>query len=435
MKPSRPKEQRKPLTLEELEQQLLAIDDENEPNVPGVSNHSQIDIAERLNRIQQRMFKYSRLMTTHEKSLMTKIQLKQLSSGNKYLDDYYCNELHQRDDSSLPSDSNVKLPTLVKHTAPKIKRSLVSLDSALGKASMTSVRARRKVISAPKETAFSIKASAAMHLRVLTKIESLYLAALDIEELQHEHGEEETFEDNMNRLKKDIIDELTLDSVHTMSKEQLFSMIQFLNYEKGQKVIKRVCSYLPITQQIVFLEHIIVCLKFLDIVNAPFSKKSMQKINLFINNVIIPFTEEIGMYDEQQIAHIIDILFNFNNETQFYSNKICLVLGFVLLNALENCKTKNAELTDKCAELIFDCIEGNAIELFKYENVDEEIGFYSWQFLSFLAGFVKDEQRKVLVIELKDYIIQTVNSNDQNKIKNLDLFLSTLGLDSSQLKS
>lgn len=427
--------ERKPLTLEELEQELLAMETEKVPHSPASSVPQQQNISEKLNRINQQKLGYANLMTSHEKSLMTKIQLKQLSTGNKFLDDYYYNAVHQKSSSSTSSDSDVRLPALIRRTAPKLKRSMVSLDSALGKASMSSVRAQRKIRPVAKEAEFSIKASAAMHLRVLTKIESLLLASLDIEELQQKQNETENFEDELHKLKAEIVQELALDSTDVMNKEQLFCMIHFLNYDKGQKAIKRICSYVPVAQQIILLEQIVVCLKYLDIFGAPCSKKYVQKLNFFINNAIIPFIDALGKYTEQQLVQIITRLFDANAGMQFLSNKVCLVLCCILLNALENCKTKNVELTDRCADLIFDHIEGNAVELFRNAKLDDEVGFYSWQFLSFLAGFIKDEQRKTLVIELKDYILQTVMSEDQNKIKNLNLFLNTLGLDSSQLKS
>ena len=338
--------------MEEIEQQLLSID--NEQNLQPTP-HESIDIESKLNRIQERTIRYSNLMTMHEKCLMAKIQLKQLSSGNKYFDDYYSSMLHQRNIPSVAGDSNVKLPTFTRRAAPKMKRSLVSLDTALGKASMSSVRVPRKIHRVSRETEFSIQTGTAMHLRVLNKIESLYLAVLGIEELEYKHHDHgmENFQEALNKLKSGIIHELSLDSQVSMNKEQLLGMIQFLNYEKGQKIIKRICPYLSDEQQVILLERIITCLKYLDIINASFTGKLVQKLNLFINNAIIPFVDTIVTRNNEENIRIIHNLLDSSVAIQHLSNKVCLVLFCILLNALESAKDRNSALTSKCADLIF----------------------------------------------------------------------------------
>ena len=278
-----------------------------------------------------------------------------------------------------------------------------------------------------------------MHLRVLNKIESLYLYVLNVEEEEKKQHLAQSFsQETITANKNSIVDQLNLKE-RTLSREELMEMIQFLNFEKGKKVIKRICRHLNRQEQYILFVKIITALEYIDVAN-PSSCKSLASlsVNNFINHAISPFVECLEEIPEAELANLIsNCLFSKKRHAYIASSKVGLVLLCVLLNALENARHgESTQISLECGQEIFEGLEGCFAELFANSSSasDEEIDIYAWQFLAFLACIIREEAKKALVTELRETIMQIVNFGNEQKVKNLNVFLNALGLDVSQIK-
>ncbi len=380
-------------------------------------------------------------MTLHEKTMMAKIQINQLTTENKFLDDYYCQAFEERNESAKECSSALPRFAPRKPSGKTHRRPSISLESALGKFSVASVRVPRKAPKMiTKEADVSLKAGTAMHLRVLNKIESLYLYVLNVEEeVKKQYLEQSYSEEAIDLNKKLLVEQLNLKE-RALSREELMEMIQFLNFEKGKKVIKRICRHLNKQEQYILFVKIISALEYIDVTN-PSSCKSLASpsVNNFINYAISPFVECLEDIPEAELVNLIsNCLFSKKRYSYIASSKVGLVILCVLLNALENAR-RGAELTQlslECGQDIFEGLEGCFAELFSSSSSssDEEMDIYAWQFLAFLACTIREEAKKALVTELREKIMQIVNFGSKEKVKNLNVFLNALGLDVSQIK-
>lgn len=456
------------LTLEELENQLLSMKPVEDAPTPSIvkktvvfRNYEKIPESTNVAKMLKNKTAFSKFMTTQEKQLMAKIQIKQLTTDNKYLDDYYFDKFNEKSKNSLcslASESSKDLSLqylLTKQQTSKAKTkkkavAISTLESTLGKASVSSVRAHRKIAKfQPTNTSSEAQSAVSntMHLRVLACIESLFLHALNIEEVLHNAGVTEignnTFDSSTSSsidiLRQQIETDLRLSSTNfPLKKEHLIEMIQFLNFKKGIKVISKITPYLTSKSAYLLLRKILCCLEYVDVISAPASAPSATRhVNFFINNVIFPFIANVNELPYESILELLQEFIAKKDLSIILFRKTGIVISCVLLNRLEQLmgsNVKNEEFVEQSVgESFFKSLEDAFLDVFNDCSLDPEMEYYVWQFYAFLAGIIPEEKRKSLVFELRDKIISTIQTKTESSIKNLNLFLNALGLDASQI--
>nr|CAG8638374.1 1435_t:CDS:10 [Entrophospora candida] len=413
-------------------------------------------------REQEKISKYNGLMTQSDKDYVNRIQISQLVTDDPYADDFYCQVYsavrsrqpqphmgnfshhhggnngggfmgHERGrHRSRGSESGLfkmqqQVLRIVNDARRKPKLTQLSLEGALGKIALNSVRNPRQLLQVsakPHDTHNATVSSPGQqqqhfhqkipyitthgvmdHKKVLRSIENCFSAV----------------NDECSKIIKSMWDELRVD-------EQPVGA-GILSVRKGKKLIPRIIRYFASDQMISLLSVLVMNFESLDVCKGAIwgsqiygALTMLEDVELFMNTVVPPLLQ----YVAEAPIHIISRLFAFFLE----KNQIIWV---------SRCKVGLAFLTMflSRAEILK---QGHYVSLFPPfgYGIDD---MYVWQFLAAMAVGASIEQQHVLVTEVRERVIETISKANNrfasdktvHKIANVNLFLNALGLDASQL--
>ncbi|XP_035001530.1 protein PAT1 homolog 2 isoform X2 [Hippoglossus stenolepis] len=218
---------------------------------------------------------YCNLMTIKEREWITRLQMIQLQSENPYLEDYYYQEYYRRIEAKMAEEelgirSKREPPKL---TTPYITKTecyapVVHIEGSLGQVAVSTCYSPRRAISAvnaiqaqgPLEEQKDIRQQ---RLEVLSKIEKLFVALLEVEETERvktpvlSEAEErllvEKTQFKVQRIYSQLQNHYPADSggeflpfLHVSKGKKLLSrLLPFLKHDPALKILRIVTSNLP----------------------------------------------------------------------------------------------------------------------------------------------------------------------------------------------
>ncbi|CAJ0829392.1 11655_t:CDS:10 [Entrophospora sp. SA101] len=455
-------------------------------------------------REQEKISKYNGLMTQSDKDYVNRIQISQLVTDDPYADDFYCQVYsavrsrqsqphmgnfshhhggnngggfmgHERGrHRSRGSESGLfkmqqQVLRIVNDARRKPKLTQLSLEGALGKIALNSVRNPRQLLQVstkPHDTHNATVSSPGQqqqhfhqkipyitthgvmdHKKVLRSIENCFSAV----------------NDECSKIIKSMWDELRVD-------EQPVGA-GILSVRKGKKLIPRIIRYFASDQMISLLSVLVMNFESLDVCKGAIwgsqiygALTMLEDVELFMNTVVPPLLQ----YVAEAPIHIISRLFAFfleKNQIIWVSRcKVGLAFLTMFLSRAEILKQgggKNQSLPipdehellqwyfiineffkeiNDLYNRLFNLLQGHYVSLFPPfgYGIDD---MYVWQFLAAMAVGASIEQQHVLVTEVRERVIETISKANNrfasdktvHKIANVNLFLNALGLDASQL--
>ncbi|KAF7204448.1 protein PAT1 homolog 2 isoform X2 [Nothobranchius furzeri] len=209
------------------------------------------------------------LMTTKEKEWITRLQMIQLQSENPYLEDYYYQEYYRRIEAKMAEEElgirNKKEPP--KLTTPYITKTdtytpVVHIEGSLGQVAVSTCYSPRRAISAvhavqahcPEEH----KDTRQQRLEILCKIEKLFIALLEVEEMERmkttvlSEAEERRLMEKSQRKVECIYSQLQ----HHNSTASGEEFLPFLVVSKGKKLLARLLPFLKLDAALTVL-HVV----------------------------------------------------------------------------------------------------------------------------------------------------------------------------------
>ncbi|KAM4795613.1 protein PAT1 homolog 2 [Rhinophrynus dorsalis] len=255
---------------------------------------------------------YANLMSQKEKEWVIKLQMIQLQSENPHLDDYYYQAYYEKLERKLAEEELLgerkkKEPT--KLVTPYIQKaetyeSVVHIEGSLGQVAVSTCYSPRRAIDAisyvmPDE---DIKALGYQRLRVLKRIEKLFLMLLEVEELERKmsHIPEEQhvrFQQKQSYKVQRIYQTLKITPCHC-EEEAENEFLQLLQVGKGKKLISRLIGLLQSEQAKEILLIVVQHLAFL--IKNDSTEESLPVLYGPLTSIInrLAFTELIGVIQE-----------------------------------------------------------------------------------------------------------------------------------------
>lgn len=225
--------------------------------------------------------------------------------------------------------------------------------------------------------------------------------------------------DALREISQKVFDALNLET-------DFYVLVQFLKYSKGKKIVPRVLKIFSEAQKMMFLEKLVASFEYLDFMMENSDKSN---VDLFINSVLAHLIPFVSGLDFNVISALLSALLSKTSAYWIFMNKAGIVFVSVFMSRLEMLKTDSNLTFQPLVDQIFASLQGNFASLFK--NNDAE--FYVWQFLALLALNSSLDQKRTLVLELREIILRTVKSDNEPLIANMNVFLNALGIDASQL--
>ncbi|XP_026171870.1 protein PAT1 homolog 2 [Mastacembelus armatus] len=201
---------------------------------------------------------YCNLMTVKEKEWITRLQMIQLQSENPYLEDYYYQEYYRRIEAKMAEEelgirSRKEPPKL---TTPYIMKTesytpVVHIEGSLGQVAVSTCYSPRRAIGAvhavqaqgPLEEQ---KDTRQQRLEVLSKLEKLFVALLEVEETERmktpalSEAEERRLMEKTQRKVEHIYSQLQ----HHGPLDSGGDFLPFLLVSKGKKLLARLIPFL-----------------------------------------------------------------------------------------------------------------------------------------------------------------------------------------------
>ncbi|XP_053561933.1 protein PAT1 homolog 2 [Bombina bombina] len=255
---------------------------------------------------------YASLMSQKEKEWVIKVQMIQLQSENPHLDDYYYQEYYEKLERKLAEEELLgerKKREPTKLVTPYIQKaetyeSVVHFEGSLGQVAVSTCYCPRRAIDAvyyaiPDE---DIKAIGHQRLRILKRIEKLFLMLLEVEELERKipHLPEEQhvrFKQKQNYKVQRLYEALNVRPCND-NEETDNQYLQLLKVGKGKKLTARLLPFLQHEQAEEILRVIVQHLAFLIKNDAVEESLSVlySPVTVIINR--LSFTELIEILQE-----------------------------------------------------------------------------------------------------------------------------------------
>ncbi|XP_029462617.1 protein PAT1 homolog 2 isoform X2 [Rhinatrema bivittatum] len=256
---------------------------------------------------------YTCLMSPSEKEWVIKVQMIQLQSENPHLDDYYYQAYYEKLERKLSEEELLgerikREPT--KLVTPYIQKvetyeSVVHIEGSLGQVAVSTCYSPRRAIDAICHAVLDedMKALGYQRLRVLNRIEKLFLMLLDVEEMQQKMSllpeEQHLFFHEKQVQKVEYIFQClrpVAGACYTDEVEDEF--LQSLSVRKGKKLLARLIPYLRGDHAHEMLLAIVQHLPRL--IRNDIAEESLPVLYQPLNTVIcrLAFTELIGVLQE-----------------------------------------------------------------------------------------------------------------------------------------
>lgn len=469
------------------------------------------------------MSRYNGLMTQSDKDFINRIQISQLVTDDPYADDFYYQVYtairsrqpqpsistfspqlggsgfmgHERGrHRSRGSESGLlkmqqQVLRIVNDARRKPKLTQLSLEGALGKIALNSVRNPRQLLQVssksndihhvgPSNGSGSIHSQHQKipsisshgvidHRKILKSIENVYTAVLALEELRrnqpplprpyadHERVAVERWNEDYVELAKTMWEELR---VTEMSGCYPHPFISVLSVAKGKKVIPRVIRHcLPeqifnlITVLVSNFETLDVCKGAIWGPQGNVSPAMLEEVELFMNTVVPPLLQFVAESPLRIVIGLFGLFIERNNIVWVARSKVGLAFLTMFLSRAEILKQGGGAMQglpppeelemiqwQDLYNRLFSLLQNHFLSLYPpfMIGIDD---MYVWQFLAAMAVGASTEQQHVLVTEVRERVLETVIQASRlsadkasHKIANVNLFLNALGLDASQLK-
>ncbi|XP_054306920.1 protein PAT1 homolog 2 isoform X5 [Pongo pygmaeus] len=204
---------------------------------------------------------YANLMTRKEKDWVIKVQMVQLQSAKPRLDDYYYQEYYQKlekqaDEELLGRRNRVESLKLVTPYIQKAEayESVVRIEGSLGQVAMSTCFSPRRAIDAvPHGTQEQdIEAASSQRLRVLYRIEKMFLQLLEIEEGWKYRPPQPCFSEQQSNQVEKLFQTLKTQEQNNLE-ETADGFLQVLSVRKGKALVARLLPFLPQDQAVTIL--------------------------------------------------------------------------------------------------------------------------------------------------------------------------------------
>ncbi|XP_011796573.1 PREDICTED: protein PAT1 homolog 2 [Colobus angolensis palliatus] len=205
---------------------------------------------------------YANLMTRKEKDWVIKVQMVQLRSINPRLDDYYYQEYYQKlekqqaDEELLGRRNQVESLKLVTPYIQKAEayESVVRIEGSLGQVAVSTCFSPRRAIDAvPHGTQEQdIEAASSQRLRVLHRIEKMFLQLLEIEEGWKYRPPQPCFSEQQSNQVEKLFQTLKTQEQNNLE-EAADGFLQVLSVRKGKALVARLLPFLAQDQAVTIL--------------------------------------------------------------------------------------------------------------------------------------------------------------------------------------
>ncbi|KAJ3122591.1 Protein PAT1 1 [Nowakowskiella sp. JEL0407] len=362
----------------------------------------------------------------------------------------------QKGGANVLSQIKMKMERLIenrKKERPKGKH--LALEGSLGKISLNSVKHPRQMLSVMTKDIMKERehvdygpSKTLSRKAILLRVEKVYSLVLALEQLDREGPMEdlEEWAQQVESKKIALWEELRI--AENSGYGVIHPFIAFISVSKGKKIISRIIRYLTAEQILGMVVVIFSRMEFLDVCSETPDKNEM---NLFLQNIVPSIVGFISELPLPVINNLTQTILQ-NHEVRWVcTKKIGLIILTLLLSRAEILKQsiptgqpaieKDLMVWNELYGYLFSRLYGGFAELFtNFESKftdgvgieDDEV--YVWQFLSAVAvGAATMEQQRILVIEMRDRIIE--KSKVEKSLAHVNLFLSALGLgiDATQL--
>lgn len=292
---------------------------------------------------------------------------------------------------------------------------------------------------------------------MLATIEKLYTACFALEDVLDQGDDTDYDAQVAEQMRKtvsaDIAKILMLSGEEVWERDQIFRFVRILSLPKGRKAVFRAIRYMKpeVTGQ--FMARLMENLEYLDVFRPSIA---YAEIESFVNLILSPL---VPFVSESSPAFVVNLMVELLGKKSFLwlaLSRPGLILMCILLSRIEICKSivtpgsdEEALLTKdwaKTAKTLYDLLADRLNDFFHIPssptppkpgspNGGNRDGgdFYVWQFFALLALNAEPEDKKAMVVELRDRIMLCVQKGSQKDLANLNIFLNVLGLDSSQL--
>ncbi|KAM6202481.1 protein PAT1 homolog 2 [Rhynchocyon petersi] len=215
---------------------------------------------------------YADLMTGKEKEWVIKVQMVQLQSETPCLDDYYYQEYYQKlekkqeDEEVLGKKSRVESRKLVTPYIQKAEayESVVRIEGSLGQVAISTCFSPRRAIDAVPHGTQEQDTGAAnsQRLRVLHRIEKMFLQLLEIEKDQKDRSPQ-TWSSEQQNIQAEKLFQTLMSQEQNNLEEATDGFLQVLSVRKGKVLVARLLPFLPHDQAVSLLLAITHHLPFL----------------------------------------------------------------------------------------------------------------------------------------------------------------------------
>jgi DNA topoisomerase 2-associated protein PAT1 len=369
------------------------------------------------------------LMTKKERELIMKIQLSLLTSDPLYPVDFYFkrwklkNNVNEKEEEKLIEMlENTKLYT--KSNAPSH-----SVAGALGEVMNLTHSAPKHLLK------ISHNSNSSAHSDdILLFIEDLYWIVLNVEQLRQDF--EQNSGNNMEELNRKYSENVVSlwnifasPSLSSLPNPKLLS--QILTFSKGRSLISRIMRFLPQAQKALLLRSLLLSFHS----HPPPQSSTINTLNEYCNIVVYSFIPVIA---NASLCFLIQLIQSVGNLFSLANSKPGLILLTLLISRAEIIKQQNLEdvffWTEELFPQIFSTFEHKFLSIFPdYSKASDFDDLYVWQFLSAIIVGAEIEQKKKLIVELREKILLTVTHQGLKGKEKVNLFLNALGLDVSQI--
>ncbi|KAL2315774.1 DNA topoisomerase 2-associated protein pat1 [Schizosaccharomyces pombe] len=464
-----------------------------------IQNQNLDEKRQKLERDHMLMTQCAGLMTRSDKSFIARIQISQLMSEDPESDDFYYrvysiirgrkpseeeashfiktylgpsnNRRRGRRSENPMQKLQQQLQRLVSSAKERPKATQLSLEGALGKIAVNTVRTPRQLLNVKRPTELASSNSSLNNFSgfstkkdVLHAIEKVYDLLLDFEQaLRKASTLETTDQEQIDTWKTTLSEKLESiwkalyinESLEASSKTRP-PFISIISHPKGMRLLPRLFPHLSKEQQISILKVVVYNFDSLDIVlrgtfdvNGELPLDVVSEMSSFTQFIIPPLLTIVNELDLETINNLFSQLLNRTNAVYLIQTKIGLSFLTLFISRAEILKQSGTvnqnekEEWENTFNVMFNRVKGHFSTVFPPPNArayaDES---YPWEFLAACATAASSEQHFTLVSETRDRVLDNIITSKRApseiavvRISNVNLFLNAMGLDARQLSA
>lgn len=292
-----------------------------------------------------------------------------------------------------------------------------------------------------------------LQFNVLGAVEKIYAAVFQLEDALGQPDDADCdrplLEQTRLATKASVMAALNLGAAGAWGRVDTMRFVSLLALAKGRRAIFRALRVLDAAFSTLFLQHLVQHLEYLSVFlpNTP-----PAEIESFVNLVLSPL---VPFVSEAPTAFVVAVTGAFLGKENFFwllFSRPGLILLCILMSRIEIGKSAAGPDIDHDSALavawpqlsarLFAAISERLVDFFSIPTLRAAASpklafdggdYYVWQFMALVALNVDADNKKFMIVELRDKIMSVVQHGAAKDIANLNIFLNVLGLDSSQL--